>query len=180
MSPIVSFVIVLWPLVAKLSSRWRSIIYAILGLVIIALSIRAIKRNADWKNGLTLYGHDIQYSKNSYELENNYGVELFRNGQIDQAKAHFEKSIELVPDWPFPHNNLGATEENFGNLEKAEQEYKKAIECSDYYLAYENLARLFIKMEKLEEAEVFIKKSLLKLPQNINLQQMLLLVQQNQ
>ncbi len=176
----VSFVIVLWPLVAKLSSRWRSIIYAILGLVIIALSIRAIKRNADWKNGLTLYGHDIQYSKNSYELENNYGVELFRNGQIDQAKAHFEKSIELVPDWPFPHNNLGATEESFGNLEKAEQEYKKAIEHSDYYLAYENLARLLIKMEKYEEAEAFIKKSLLKLPQNINLQQMLLLIQQNQ
>ncbi len=173
----VSFALVLWPLAANLSQKWRSIIYAILGLMVIVLSIRTIKRNTDWKNGLTLYGHDIQYSKNSYELENNYGVELFRNGQIEQAKAHFEKSIELVPDWPFPHNNLGATEESFGNLEKAEQEYKKAIEYSDYYLAYENLARLLIKMEKFEEAEAFIKKSLLKLPQNTNLQQMLLLIQ---
>ena len=54
---------------------------------------------ARWSNAIRA---SYQNSPPSYELENNYGVELFRKGDILQAGNHFEKSIQLQPRWWFP------------------------------------------------------------------------------
>lgn len=168
----------------KLPQKWRKISYIFLILIILSLSARTISRAADWKNGLTLFGHDVQYSKDgstsslqgSFDLENNYGVELFRAGRIDEAETHFRKSIELQPKWTYPHNNLGAILERRGNLENALAEYKKSAELSDYYLAYENIGGILFKMRKYEEAKDFLLQALQKFPRNANLKWQLALV----
>ncbi len=162
--------------VLKLQKKWRFVFGLFLIFVLLTLSIRAILRNTNWKDGLTLYGHDIKYSKNAFDLENNYGVELFRAGRIDEADERFKKSIELQPKWSVSHNNLGAVLERKGNLDAALAQYKKAIEFSDYYLAYENIGGILVKMKKYEEAKEFLSKALLKFPQNANLKWQLALV----
>lgn len=166
--------------VLKLQKKWRFVFGLFLIFVLFGLSIRTILRNTNWKNGLTLYGHDIKYSRNAFDLENNYGVELFREGRIDEADERFKKSIELQPKWSVSHNNLGAVLERKGNLEKALSEYRKSIEISDYYLAYENIGGILIKMERFGEVKEFLSKALLKFPQNANLKWQLALVYLNE
>lgn len=135
-------------------------------MFIFALSARTIIRNEDWKDGLTLYGHDIQYSKDNANLENNYGVELFRAGDIAGAEEHFRKSVAIEDAWFVSHNNLGAVLERVGKLKEAEGEYRKSIAIADYYLAYQNLAGLLLKMGEKEQAEEFLTHALKIFPRN--------------
>lgn len=145
----------------------------VLGIIVVFLSGRTFVRNFEWHDGLTLYGQAIKNSPPSYELENNYGVELFRNDQISEAKPHFEKSIELQPRWWFAYNNLGAVYQRSGDIEKAEELYKKSIERADYYLAYENLAIIFLNKKDPEKTNTFVKSALAKFPQNAILNEIL-------
>jgi hypothetical protein len=72
----------------------QKIIYVLAAVILVLFSLRTFERISDWKNGLTLYSRDILYSRNSFDLENNLGVELFRKGDIDNARMHFKKSTE--------------------------------------------------------------------------------------
>lgn len=130
------------------------------------LSARTIIRNANWVDGLTLYSHDIQISKDSFDLENNLGVELFRAGRIPEAKEHFQNSIALQPKWHFALNNLGAVYQNEKNYPEAKKLYLKVLENSDYYLAYENLSSIYLVEGNYKLARDFTEDSLKKLPNN--------------
>lgn len=123
----------------------------------------------DWKNGLTLFGHDITLAGESFDLQNNYGVELFRTGNLEQAKIHFEKSTQLAPFWWTNWNNLGVTHQREGDIDKAGVAYQKAIDNGDYYLAWENLAFIKLNQEDNLATENFLAKGLSKLPMNENL-----------
>jgi Flp pilus assembly protein TadD len=125
-------------------------------------------RNSNWKNGLSLYSHDLQISADSYDLENNLGVELYRAGRRDEAKPHFMRSTELAEDWWINWNNLGVVVEEEGDLETATRYYQKSIDHGQYFLAYQNLARIKTKQDP-EAAVVFIKESLRLLPYNADL-----------
>jgi tetratricopeptide (TPR) repeat protein len=155
----------------KAKPAHRRAVYGACLAVIVIFGIRAMFRNADWKDGHSLYSHDEKIESRvsfggSYDLENNLGVELFRAGKIEEAGIHFEKSIVLQPRWTYPHNNLGAVLERRGDLDGALKQYEKAIELSDYYLAYENKANTLIRMGKYAEAKLFLSDSLLKFPEN--------------
>jgi len=158
----------------KLSVRQQKIAVAVSMAIIIALGARTVIRNTDWRSGLSLYGHDIALvpmisPQGNFELENNYGVELFRAGRIDEAGEHFKRSIALQPNWSFSQNNLGAVLERLGDLEAALDHYRKAAEV-DYYLAHENVAGILIKMKHYNQARDFLEKSLIKFPNNLKMQ----------
>jgi hypothetical protein len=140
-------------------------------LIVFLFSVRTIIRNKDWKNGLTLFSHDVQISKNSFDLENNLGVELFRVKKYDQAKIHFENSCRLSPTWWVNWNNLGAVYERKNNLKQAKKLYEKAIAYGDYYLAYENYINILLKEKKYSEVKEFIEtKAFRKFPYNQTIQ----------
>lgn len=140
----------------------------VIGLIILCFFFaRTVIRGNDWRNGLILFSHDSQSVGNSFDLENNLGVVLFREGKYDQAKKHFENSIRLSPGWWVNWNNLGAVYEKANNLNKAKEFYLKSLKNGDYYLAYENYVGILIKQKKYTEAKQFIEeKALRKFPYN--------------
>lgn len=146
--------------------KFKVVVLALAITILTAFSIRTFIRTFNWRNGLILYGHDIKVSQGSFDLENNYGVELFRNGQLDEAAKHFEKSAQLAPNWWTNWNNLGVIAERQGNFSEAKIDYQKALVNGNYYLAYENLAVLLLFHESTKEAKLFVDNSLNKLPQN--------------
>lgn len=156
----------------------RPIVYVLIPLIII-LFIRSYIRIGDWKDGLTLYSHDIKYVSGSFDLENNYGVELYRTGKYIEAGKHFKNSTEIAPTWWTNWNNLGVIEEGDGNLDKASEHYLHAIENGNYYLAYGNYAKILIKQGKEKEALKFIKDSLKILPENTELNELYKLLLDN-
>lgn len=170
--PLVGLIIVFASLLCLLVTRHRRFLPYLLiftAFIIPILGGRTFIRNFDWHDGLTLYSHDVNISKDSFDIENNLGVELFRHGKIAEAKPHFQRSIDLNPKWHFAYNNLGAVYEREGNLEKAKELYQTTLRFSDYYLAYENLGFILLKTGKAKEAISFLEKAILKLPQNSRL-----------
>ncbi|MCL5409779.1 MAG: hypothetical protein M1607_02895 [Patescibacteria group bacterium] len=153
----------------KYSKQMENYLIIAVVIVISLLTTRSFIRNFNWKDGLTLYGHDIATSTNSFDLQNNLGVEQYRHGMTEQAAVHFEKSVQLAPHWWTNWNNLGVIYEQHQQYDLAAQSYQHAIDNGHYYLGYENLARLKIHHESTESAETFIDSSLKVLPQNSKL-----------
>ena len=148
----------------------KSILTMAVLLIIGGLAVRTIVRNTNWKDGLTLYSHDIQIARGNFDLENNFGVELYRAGRFDEAEEHFLKSTELAPHWWTNWNNSGAIMERKGKYEKAKEFYQKAIDNGGYYLSYENFATILLYRENNPgEAKKFAEESLQKLPFNTKL-----------
>lgn len=138
-------------------------------LVVMILMIRTIYRNMDWKDGYTLYSHDIEIESESFDLQNNLGVEMFRKEKYEDAFLHFEKSVKLQPRWTISLNNLAAAYENKGDDNMAYEYYSKSVEMGSYYLAYENLAALTLKLYGPEKAIEFLDEALVMLPNNMRL-----------
>jgi hypothetical protein len=134
----------------------------VLGVIVaLALSVRSFYRAEDWADGFTLAQHDVQLLPDSYSLLNNLGTELFRRGQIAEAKVQFERSISAKPDWDINWNNLGAVEYRQGDLKAAEQHYLRAIQNGPNLLAYENYAGLLAEEGRLLEAQKFIESQVI-------------------
>jgi len=58
------------------------------------------------------------------------GTLLFKEGRVEDAKAEFEAAVEVTPEDPLPHNNLGRTLIETGDIEGARKAFEKAIEIS--------------------------------------------------
>lgn len=130
-------------MVGIIIKKRSKLIFPLAVIIIAVFSIRSFTRILNWKNGLTLFSHDIR-KDSSFDLQNNLGVELFRAGKYSEAKKYFVNSIELAPYWWVNWNNLGAIYEREKNIQKASQCYHKSINNGQYYLAYENLARILV------------------------------------
>lgn len=148
-------------------SKKATVFFFIIFIAILpAFAARTFLRTFDWRDSLSLFSHDIQYAPKSFDLQNNLGVALFRNGNYKKAKKHFEKSIEFSPRWWISYNNLGVIYQREENIKKAKELYEKSIKNGDYYLAYENLATIKFKTEQSDKVIPFLEQALLKLPNN--------------
>lgn len=154
----------------------KPLVEIFLTVIIFCFSLRSLVRTFNWKDGLTLFSHDIKLNPDAFDLQNNLGVELFRQGRFEEARSHFEKSIQLAPNWWTPYNNLGAYWERKGDYQKALDYYQKSMEAGDYYLAYENYAGLLVKLDRLQEAQEFIDQALKKFPLNQRLRYLAVLI----
>ena len=60
--------------------------------------------------------------------ENNLGTALQDHKRYDEAVAHHERAIQLMPDYAPAYNNLGAALRGAGRLDDAVARYRKALE----------------------------------------------------
>jgi tetratricopeptide (TPR) repeat protein len=76
-----------------------------------------------------------------HEKGNTYQIQ----GDWSRARQCYEFALELNPDFPQAHYNLGTIYENYKQYDEAMNEYRTAIKLnSRYNHAYNNLARLYI------------------------------------
>ena len=116
------------------------------------------------------YDEAIQYFRKSLSLKPNFdlalnavGLAYFMKGEFQQAVTYFEKCLQVNPGFTEARNYLGSVYQEMGILDKAEQEYLKAIEDKTYKsreLPYYNLARLYFTQGKDEEALELVEKSI--------------------
>jgi Flp pilus assembly protein TadD len=59
-----------------------------------------------------------------------FGIEAAQKGLWDEAIFRWEKVVQEKPKSPAAHNNLAVAYEKEGDFEKAEIEYKTALELS--------------------------------------------------
>lgn len=143
--------------------RARALTTAAVLLWAAGLGVRSYLRSLDWYDNFTLCEHDLKIFPNSYDMHNNLGVEHFRRGRIAEAKAEFERSVELAPNWDVNWNNLGSVYFRLGDSKRAEESYIKSMEHGLYYMAYENYASLLAQEGRFSEAKKFINEKALPL-----------------
>lgn len=79
--------------------------------------------------------------------------ELEIRGNIDGAIQQYAKVVELKPDSPRAHVNLGVAYKNQGALDKALESYNRALgQRADYVEALSNRGWVYVEQEKWQEA----------------------------
>jgi tetratricopeptide (TPR) repeat protein len=116
-------------------------------------------RNAVWSSELTLWEDSVAHG-GSWRAYLNYAHALEKDGQADEALAHFQKAVELGP-YALSHTNLGLaylergkTETGLEHLRLAAQLFPGSAETR-YYLAYG-----LESIGALDEAEAELQQAL--------------------
>lgn len=91
---------------------------------------------------------------------NSQGVRLAEQGRLDEAIAIFRQALQLQPDFPEGHNNLGNALQNQGNPVDAVSHLEEAILLRDEYPeAHNNLGIAFSRQGKFVEAEQAFRRA---------------------
>ncbi len=84
-----------------------------------------------------------------------------KEGKFNEAVKSYKKAIDLKPDFPEVHYNLGIVLKNLGRLDEAIKSYKKAIDLKpDFCEAYYNLGNTLKNLGILDEAKKNYKKAI--------------------
>ncbi|MGA2508567.1 MAG: tetratricopeptide repeat protein [Chitinispirillaceae bacterium] len=114
-----------------------------------------------WKSDFTLFSHAITVTKRNYVAHNNFGLYLYKTGRTGEAIAHYQKALEIKPNYAEAHNNLGVPLENIGRTDEAIAHYQKALEIKPNYAeAHYNLGNLLSNIGRTDEAIAHYQKAL--------------------
>jgi len=91
----------------------------------------------------------------------NLGNALVSQGRFNEAIGHYQKALELQPDYAEAHNNLGLALANRGRFDEAIEHYEKALELQpDFAKAHNNLGAALANRGRLDEAIGHCEKAL--------------------
>jgi tetratricopeptide (TPR) repeat protein len=112
----------------------------------------------------------IRYLNKSLSLNPRYflawnalGLAQSMKGNFQEATTALQKSLEINPQFTEARNNLGTIYQELRFVDKAEQEFKKALEDVNYpsrELPYYNLARLYFLMDRIDEAYENVQRAI--------------------
>jgi len=142
--------------VAWLAAEWRVSRMALGGLMIGVLGVLMVcawQQTAYWQNSETLWTHTLAYTTDNNVAELNLGSAFLKKGQLDEAIAHFQKALEIKPDYADAHNNLGKALLQNGQLDEAMAQFQKALDIKpDHAEAHNNLGAALLKKGGVDEA----------------------------
>jgi len=126
-------------------------------------SIVDIYKSGDLSKAENLAKILINREPNIVFLHNLIGLIYVGMGKINLALKHYEKGLEIDPNFAMIYNNLGLIyTHNIVDNKKAEENFKKSISLDQNTPeAFNNLATLYKSLNKFDEALIYYKKSIL-------------------
>ncbi|MGA7830580.1 MAG: tetratricopeptide repeat protein [Terracidiphilus sp.] len=101
---------------------------------------------AEWEELVKEYPDDAP-------LQNNTGRALAKAGRFEEAIPHYQKGLEINPQYYLIHNNLGMALFATGRIDDAIREYEKGLEIyPDSAELHNNLGQALAQTGQLEEA----------------------------
>ena len=89
------------------------------------------------------------------------GLKADREGDRESAIHHYQKAIQLSPDFYFAHNNLGSSYLSQSDFAGARKEFERVVELNQSdATAYFNLSNACMLMGQLADAERFLGEGL--------------------
>jgi tetratricopeptide (TPR) repeat protein len=136
----------------KLRLAWQ-IRSAIYGALIVLLAVLTWRQAHIYCDAETLWRVTLSQNPDCWMAHNNLATILQKNGQLDQAIAHYEQTISTRPDPERAHYNLGAAFSQAGQIDEAISHYQKALALRpDYAEAHYNLAADLFKQGRVDDA----------------------------
>jgi protein O-mannosyl-transferase len=114
-----------------------------------------------YKNSETLWSDTLAKNSACWAGHYNLGNAFARKGQLDEAMAHFQKAVDLNPNYAEAHNNLGIALSEKGRAADGMAEFQKALEIEpNNFDAHSNLGEALLKEGRLDEAIVQYQEAL--------------------
>ncbi len=144
-----------------LKTKAKEFVYPFFIIILIALSIRTIIRNTEWKNEQSLWTATLKASPSYPPAHNNMGYVYVLQGKLKLAEYEYTKAIEMLPGYAEAYNNLGRVYFLQSKYDLSIQNYKKALELNpNLWQTYSNIALAYMETDQLDVAWGFAKKSL--------------------
>ena len=93
-------------------------------LILATLTNAQIRR---WRDSFTLFEHALLVTPPNLAVENSLGHALVRSGRYDEAAAHFEKTLQIEPNFYEGLEGMGVTRALQGRLPEAIEHFQAAI-----------------------------------------------------
>jgi tetratricopeptide (TPR) repeat protein len=95
------------------------------------------------------------------EKELDRGNKALEDKKLPEARDHFQKAIELYPQYDLAYNGLGATLVELHDMDGARSAFQKSVEVNDKFASgYRNLARISASEKDYIKAVNFLQRSL--------------------
>lgn len=147
----------------------RFLVYTVFAVAVVALSIRTIIRNQDWRNEDTLWIATAKTSPSSPNTHNNMGDVYSRRGDFDNAIKEFSWAIDINPRYADAYHNRGSAYQSIGDIESATQDYQTALNINpNLWQSAQNLASIYFDKQDYDSAAKYMEYAFSK-NQSINL-----------
>ncbi len=115
---------------ADIAKSWRlalSLSAGIAGGVLLMLASLTNAQIQRWRDSFTLFDHTLAVTPPNLHIEHNLGLTLGGSGRYDEAAAHFEKALQIDPNFYDGLVGMGVTREFQGRLPEAIEYFQVAI-----------------------------------------------------
>ncbi len=163
------YLIIAWAATGLVAGwRYRRVVLGGCSTVILTALICCARTQASyWRNSETLWIHALACTSDNVIAYNNLGNALFQKGNVDEALVHYQKALEINPDYAEAHVNLGNALLQKGNVDEAIVHYQKALQIEpDYAKAHVNLGSVLFQKGDVDEAIAHFQKALQINPDN--------------
>jgi protein O-mannosyl-transferase len=172
--PQIGLCLMLTWLAFDLITRFRNLKIVLVAGAILALagfSIDAFIQTTYWRDGQTLWTHTLDCTKDDATAHNNLGFVLAQKGQMSEAVPHFQKALEIDPDYTEAYNNLGDVYYFNQQMDEALACYQKAAQLApDDAGIQNNLGLALVQKGRLDEAIGHFQKAVSLDPDNADAQ----------
>ena len=115
-------------------------------------SVLDMRRVAVYANEVTLWSDAEQHQPDNSLVQINLGDALEKSGRVDEAIAHYERAIELAPNF-VGHQSLAGAFSAAGRLTEAKEHYEEALrQRPDLAALHFNYARLLARLGENDQA----------------------------
>src|SRR5262249_45720118 len=100
---------------------------AVANVVLLVLATLTNAQIHRWSDSFTLFKHALTVAPPSVVIEDCLGLAMHKNGQLDEAVAHFEKALQMRPDDDLALLTMGVTRFYQGRIPEAIEYAQAAI-----------------------------------------------------
>jgi protein O-mannosyl-transferase len=97
------------------------------GAVVLLCVVLARQQVGYWKENETLFQHALAVTQDNDLAHSNLGTALARQNRLDEAVAHLQEALRLIPNYPGFQNNLGTALAKQGRLDEAIPHLREAV-----------------------------------------------------
>jgi Tfp pilus assembly protein PilF len=157
------FIMAAWG-AGELLGKWRyrrSGLGIAAAIVLVILLICTRRQVRYWQNSITLFGHTLAITEKNFLMHNNYGLEMFNKGQLDEAAVHFDKALQINPSFSKARSNKGRVLLEQGKFDAAiAQITEVTVDKPDWAEAHYLLGVAYARKGELEQSIPSFKTAL--------------------
>ena len=130
-------------------------------IILVALIFCARAQTAYWRNSESLWTHTLACTSDNAMAQNALGIALFKTGQVDEAMVHYQKALQIKPDFVDANINLGNALLQKSGVDEAIAHYQKVLQIVPGGAEiYDNLGSALLQKGQVDEAIAQYQKAL--------------------